>query len=80
VTSGFGINVDWNWGKKEIPKGYTMPFMQALASSIEGLLIRAALPRWLLSLTKRGREALCGYHELEVGHLSTLYQRSNLKL
>ena len=74
MTSGFGINVDWDWNKREIPKGPTMPFMQALATTIDGMIIRAALPRWLLSLTKRGREALCGYHELGVGHLRALHQ------
>jgi hypothetical protein len=51
-----------------------MPFMQALTTATQGMIIRAAFPRWLLSLTKRGREALRGYDEMEVGHLSTLHQ------
>ena len=79
MTSGFGVNVDWDWDKNEIPKGHTMSFMRALTTSAEGLIIRAALPRWLLSFTKSGREALDGYYELEVGHTSTLHQCSNRK-
>ena len=74
MTSGFGINVNWDWDKNETPKGHTMPFMQALPIATEGLLLFLALPKWLLSLTKRGREAICGYNEMEVGHFSTLYQ------
>jgi len=61
--------MDWDWNKTEIPKGHTMPFMQALSTSIEGLVTRAVFPRWYLSRTKRGREALRGYEELEVGCL-----------
>ena len=49
-----------------------MTFMQALSTAIEGLVIRLAFPRWLLHLTERGREATCGYNEMEVGHLSKL--------
>ena len=56
-----------------------MPFMQALPTATEGLMFRVALPRWLISLTKRGRQALQGYNEMEVGNLSTVYQRPNLK-
>jgi len=74
VTSGFGINVDWDWDKNEIPKGHTMPFMEALATDTEGLIIRGALPSWLLGFSKRGREAVRSHNEMEVGHLSTLYQ------
>ena len=47
-----------------------MPFMRALAAALDGLVFRAALPVWLASLTSRGREALLGYDEMEVGHLS----------
>jgi len=64
--------VDWDWDKSEIPKGHTLPFMQALATSLEGMLLRAALPDWLISFTKRGRQALLGYYEMEVSHPSTL--------
>lgn len=46
--------------------------MQALATSLEGMLLRAALPDWLISFTKRGRQALLGYYEMEVSHPSTL--------
>ena len=61
------MNVDWDWNKSEIPKGHTMPFMHALAVALEGLGRRVVFPKWFLSLTKRGREALCGYEEMEVG-------------
>jgi len=74
VTIGFGINVDWDWDKNEIPKGHTMPFMQALSATTEGLAPRFVFPRWLLFLTKWGREAIRSHSEMEVGHLSTLYQ------
>jgi len=74
VTSGFGINVDWDWDKNEIPKGHSMPFMKALPTATEGLLLLLALPRWLLFLTKWGREAICGNYEMEVSHLSTLHR------
>ena len=74
MTSGFGINVNWDWDKNEIPKEHTMPFIQALSTATEGMIIRLALPRLLLALTKQGREAVRGYYELEVGHSRTLYQ------
>ena len=80
MTSGFGINVDWGWDKSEIPKGHTMPFMRALPSATEGLLISAVFPRWFISLTKRGRQALHGHDEMEVGHFNTLHQWHDLKL
>jgi len=72
VTSGFGINVDWDWDKNEIPKGHTMPFMRALSTAAEALLLRFALPNWLLVFSKRGRVAVRGHNEMEVGHLSSL--------
>ena len=56
-----------------------MPFMRALATAQQGLMLRAALPNWLINFTKRGREALRGYYELEVGDLSTLDQRPDLR-
>ena len=49
--------------------GHSIPFMQALATAMEGLMFRAVLPTWLISLTQRGRQALCGFDEMEVGHL-----------
>ncbi len=67
TISGFGINVNWDWDKTELPNGHTMPFMQALSTTIDGLPIRVAFPKWLLSLTESGREAARGAHELEVG-------------
>jgi len=73
VTSGFGINVDWDWDKNEIPNGHTMPFMDALTTAIQSLIVHM-FPRWLLSLNKRGREAVRAHDELEVGHLNTLHQ------
>jgi hypothetical protein len=74
VTSGFGINVDWDWDKNEIPKGHTMPFMRALSIATEGLFLLVVLPKWLLFLTKRGREAIYGHDEMEVSHLNTLHE------
>jgi hypothetical protein len=74
ATLGFGINVNWEGDKGKIPEGHTMPFMEALVTALDGLLLRAVLPRWLISLTKRGRRALCGYEEMEVSHLSKLHQ------
>ena len=44
--------------------------MRALPAALDGLVFRAAVPVWLASLTSRGREALLGYDEMEVGHLS----------
>jgi hypothetical protein len=73
VTSGFGIKVVWDWDKNEIPKGHSMPFMQATVTALEGVVLRAAFPTWLSTLTKRGREAHCGYIEMKVGHLITLH-------
>ena len=74
LNSGFGINVDWDWDKTEIPKGHTMPFLQALCTATEGIPIRVAFPGWLLSLTKSGRKAIRGHNEMEVSHLSVLHQ------
>ena len=65
--------MDWDRDKSEITKGLTFPFMEAFVIALDGWFLRAALPTWLISLTKRGRQALCGYHEMEVGHLSILY-------
>jgi hypothetical protein len=72
--------VDWDWDKSEIPKGHTIPFIQALSTAPEGLIFRTALPTWLVSLSKRGRQALRGYNELEVGHPNTLNQQPNVKI
>ena len=67
------MNVDWDWDKSETPKGHTMPFIQVLASSTQTQGIMAVVPRWLLLLMKRGREAIHVYNTLEVGHLSTFH-------
>ena len=67
------MTVGWDWVMDEIPKGHAMPFMQALSTALEGIGLRVAFPRWLLSLSKRGRDAICGYEELEVGHPKSLY-------
>ena len=72
------MKVDWDWDKSEVPKGHTMPFMQALATAPQAMILRAGLPRWLMYLTKRGRQALRSFKEMEVGHLSTFNQRSKL--
>jgi cytochrome P450 len=45
-----------------------MPFMQALPAALDGLLLRAVFPVWLISFTKQGRQALRGYTEMEVSH------------
>ena len=68
------MNVGWDWDKGEVPKGHTIPFMQTLTTALEGIGLRVAFPRLLLSLTKSGRGAICGYEELEVGHPNSLYQ------
>lgn len=65
--------MDWDWDKSEIPEGHNMPFMQALVTALDGLVFRAALPPWLISFTKQGRQALLGYDEMEVSHPSTLH-------
>ncbi len=49
-----------------------MPFMKALPTATEGLLLLLALPRWLLFLTKWGRRAICGNYEMEVSHLNSI--------
>jgi hypothetical protein len=51
-----------------------MPFMRALATVIDGLVLRLSFPRWLLCFNKWGREVVRAHDELEVGHLSTLHQ------
>ena len=73
ASLGFGMNVGWDWDQDEIPKGHTIPFMQTLSTALEGVSLRIAFPRWLLSLTKRGRGAIRGYEELEVGHPNPLH-------
>ena len=73
MISGFGINVNWDWDKSQIPKGHTMPFIQLLATAMQEQSIIAAVPGWLLSLMKRGREALRVHNTLEVGNLSTFH-------
>jgi hypothetical protein len=54
--------------------------MEALTIAPEGVALFLTAPKWLLFLTKRGREVICGYNEMEVSHLSTLHQGPNLKL
>ena len=66
MNSGFGIDMDWDRDKNEIPKGHTMPFMRALAAAIQGLFALLAFPRWLLFFNKRGREIVRGHNEMEV--------------
>ena len=80
MTSGYGIDVDWDQDKNEIPKGHTMPFTRALAAAIQGLVALTVLPRWLLVFHEWGREIVRGHDETEVSHLSTLHQWPNHKL
>ena len=80
MISGFGIDVDWNWDKNEISNGYTMTFMNALATATRSMPLLFMFPRWLLLFNKWGREAVRGHDELGVGHLSTLDQWPNLTL
>jgi len=56
-----------------------MSFMQAFPAALDGILLRLALPVWLISFTKQGRQALRGYTEMEVSHPNTLHQLHKLK-
>ena len=47
--------------------------MHALTTVLQNLSINM-FPRWILSFSKRGREAVRAHDELEVGHLNTLHQ------
>lgn len=58
---------DWDGDRKMPSPGHSMPFMEALRVAAEGLTIRAAVPRWLLAFSERGRLATTGFTELEVG-------------
>ena len=80
MTSGFGIDVDWDWDRNEIPNGHTITFMNALATATRSMPLLFMFPRWLLSFNERGREAVRSHDELEVGHLSILHQWPNLTL
>ena len=80
MASGFGINVDWDWDKNEIPNGHTMTFMNALATTTESLSVLFMFPRWLLLFNKWGREAVRSHDEVEVGHLNILHRWPNLTL
>ena len=65
------MNADWD-GDREMPNpGHSMPFMEALKLATEGIMLRAAVPRWLLRLSERGRRAITSFMEMEVGnHMS----------
>jgi len=64
------MSADWD-ANREIPApGHSMPFMEALKVSAESFMLRAALPRWLISLSQRGRRATKGFMELEVSNSS----------
>jgi hypothetical protein len=52
------VSVDWGWAKSEIPKGHTIPFIHGLATATEEMAPYETVPRWLVALTERGRQAL----------------------
>ena len=68
ISPGFGIDADWDVGWEVLTLGHSMPFMEALKVSAETLMLRAAVPRWLLSLSQRGRRAIRGYMEIEASN------------
>ena len=60
------MSADWD-ADREVPSpGHSMPFMRALKVATEGLILRAAVPRWLLPLSQHGRLASMGFTEMEV--------------
>jgi hypothetical protein len=67
---GFGMSADWD-ADREVPgPGHSMPFMEALKVAAEGLMLRAAVPRWLPFPFSTGRRAARGFMEMEVGSSS----------
>ena len=68
ILPGFGISTDWDVDREVLALGHSMSFMEALKVSTETLTFRAAVPRWLLSLSQRGRRAIRGYMEIEVSN------------
>lgn len=60
------MGADWNSDREIAAPGHSMAFMEALKVSAEALMLRAAVPRWLLSFSQRGRRAMTGFMEMEV--------------
>lgn len=65
------MTADWD-ADREVPRpGHSMPFMRALKTATEGLILRSAVPRWLLPFSQRGRRAMMAFEEMEVGSSSS---------
>ena len=60
------MSADWDTDWEVPSQGHSMPFMRALKEAAEGLILRSAVPRWLLPLSQRGRRAVTGFMEMEV--------------
>ena len=65
---GFGMSADWDADQGTLAPGHSMSFMEALKVSTGALLLRAAVPRWFLPLSQRGRRARRGFMEMEVSN------------
>lgn len=60
------MSVDWDADREIAAPGHSMAFTEALKVSAEALMLRAAVPRWFLSLSQHGRRAKRGFMEMEV--------------
>ena len=62
------MSTDWDADRGTLAPGHSMSFMEALKVSSEAMVFRAAVPRWLLPLSQRGRQAKMGFMEMEVSN------------
>lgn len=53
----------------EVPPGFTMNFKDALRIVSEGVIIKLAVPKRALGLTRRFREVDCAFKELQVRYI-----------
>ncbi|KAK7687284.1 hypothetical protein QCA50_009789 [Cerrena zonata] len=63
-AAGFGRCIRWN-DELVLPAGHKMTFKDALSTVSRAAIFKASIPNWMMHLTKRGRNILQAYEELE---------------
>lgn len=64
-AAGFGHKLSWKGGHT-IPPGHKMTFKDSLYTVTTYIIPRLALPGWVMSLSKKGKEIVLGFEELRM--------------
>ncbi|VDC05557.1 unnamed protein product [Peniophora sp. CBMAI 1063] len=73
-AAGFGRRLSFS-EELEVPYGYQMNFKDALQSVCENIMIKLAIPRVILDLTKRSRKINAAFDDLQKYMLDMIHSR-----